>query len=176
MTFRQKRTQIFSLSAVAMAIIGIVISPLVSLCICKSVEGQSCVCVAGWLYTSGCCETLACCDSNPGTKRESATGKLSKSSIGPEQCCSAGTTECCVKFGTNCDGCEFGDCDCSIRKLQPVLMENSPVEVDNSESETLARLAPVYELIASRVSTVEPGLVPLVSSLRLHAFLSVWLN
>ena len=122
---------------------------------------------------SGCCSTVdganqCCCCS---------TQSEESSSVSQSCCC---TTLIVATPKSNCsDCCDCGDdcecnCDCEIQMWLPPAVAKTVV-VD-SEALPLARLAPIYELKPeTRVIDLTAHVVQ-VSTIRVHALCSVWLN
>ena len=99
---------------------------------------------------------------------ESGRNAHGKTCCGAMQCCS-------LEASLQCPECRV---DCCFCLTQDPLAIDSIAESERSETgcaDALARLIPIYELIPARLKFSSPPLIA-VSSIRLHAILSVWLN
>jgi len=153
-----------------LALVAIVVAPLQIICVCKGVNGLTCSCSS--ILGSGICNSRdgGCCESV-------RSGCCDTSSAMSDSCCEAkepATQDC--DSDTNQNLCNDCQCVCSylLGAMPPIEATTGPEQT--SAPLTIARLAPIYELIPSSEFLFESRLDVAVPSVRLHALLSVWLN
>ena len=154
-------------SSVLSLIFAFVISSL-PFCVC-SCAASGCEVEPNADASSGCCSTeccttiisccsdsVACCSSD-----SDATSAVNDRDDNSD-------VEVCV--------CVSKGCHCELRMVVPIIGDvNQQVENQSNAFLELARLAPIYELkpVVQLANFVPPQRL---SSLRLHAMLSIWLN
>ena len=169
MNWKSKQSRKLYQIAVAFVALVVFVGASIPVCICR------CACDCECAVTdTGCCGAVqngcsqSCC--NP-SNMASCCCSIAKETAASGNCCGQSATECCNANNCECSCCCY--CNCS---LDDVFLPPSEPQFDHIKFHSQPYgIHDVYSLRPTRLHhIVSPPI--LLTSLRLHAILSVWLN
>lgn len=171
MNWKSKQSRKLYQIAVAFVALVVFVGASIPVCICRCACDCECAvtdtgcCGAGRLQ-HGCSQS--CC--NP-SNMASCCCSIAKKTAASGNCCGQSATECCNANNCECSCCCY--CNCS---LDDVFLPPSEPQLDHIKFHSQPYgIHDVYSLRPTRLHhIVSPPI--LLTSLRLHAILSVWLN